>query len=187
MRVNFLLYSTLIILLSSFISDKHGFHSIQSEKIIISKGKVGELKIGMTLADGRALMKEYDEKSYDSNTFGIGGGSTAYFYSQNGDGILALIPNSNGEVKYIQVFSTNYQTSSGIKPNSSLGDLLKVYPDLELKSNLMTNNEYFKDVENNFSFVFMTNEFGNERESNSSEVNGNQIDNSEKIDYIQVQ
>ena len=118
------------------------------ENYKITKGHLGNIKIGMTVAQAethfRGLRKEVDE----ATNFGFGGGSPAFLYYFGDELIFGLIPElDNDSLLFIIAASKKLQTSNGLNPKSTVKELVQKYPNMRVSQNLMNGWEYFQPKE----------------------------------------
>lgn len=129
------------------------------EKFGIEKAKVGPIKIGMTIHEAENFLKNLNKSEAEAYDFGFDGGGKAYLYSFEGEFILALIPKMDSdEILAIAVLSKKLKTANGLNPKSSVQEIQKKYPGIQVSLNMMMDWEDLHDEKNNFDFVFMTNE-----------------------------
>jgi len=129
------------------------------EKLEISKGQVGEIKVGMNLNDAEKFLKQLTKKEVEAYDFGFDGGGKAYLYSLGNEFIIGLVPQIDSEkIIAIIALSKNLKTINGLNPKSAVAEIQAKYPNIKIKQNLMMEWESIKDDKNNWEFVFMTNE-----------------------------
>ncbi|TAF35482.1 MAG: hypothetical protein EAZ57_09610 [Cytophagales bacterium] len=123
----------------------------------IGKAQLGPIKIGMDVAEAEKLFSGLTKETDEGGNFGYGGGSPSYLYYKDKELVFGLVPEMNEDKIFaIMAIHPNLQTESGLTPNSSVGDILKVYPNLDVNYSEMNEWEFMEDTENNWSFVFMT-------------------------------
>lgn len=129
------------------------------EKLEISKGQVGEIKVGMNLNDAEKFLKQLTKKEVEAYDFGFDGGGKAYLYSLGNEFVIGLVPQIDSEkIIAIIALSKNLKTINGLNPKSAVAEIQAKYPNIKIKQNLMMEWESIKDDKNNWEFVFMTNE-----------------------------
>lgn len=129
------------------------------EKLEISKGQVGEIKVGMNLNDAEKFLKQLTKKEVEAYDFGFDGGGKAYLYSLGNEFVIGLVPQIDSEkIIAIIALSKNLKTINGLNPKSAVAEIQVKYPNIKIKQNLMMEWESIKDDKNNWEFVFMTNE-----------------------------
>lgn len=127
------------------------------DKFLISKGQVGQIKVGTNLKDAENSLREMNRKEVEAYDFGYGGGGKAFIYSIQNEPILALIPNRDtAEIIAIIAISNKLKTDNGLNPKSNIIDILKIYPKMEVSQDLMTEHEYMYDENKKWSFIFQT-------------------------------
>lgn len=129
------------------------------EKFKVLKGKLGDIKIGMTITEAEMQFSGLTRKTDEATNFGFGGGSPAYLYYSGGELLFGLIPKLETDtLLFIIAAHKNLQTTSGLNPNSTVEELLKKYPDLTVQQDLMNGWEFYQDQTNEWDFIFMTDE-----------------------------
>ena len=129
------------------------------DNFLISKGQIGEIKVGMNLNNAEKLLREMTSKEVEAYDFGYGGGGKAYIYSIYDEPIFALITNfETGKIIALIAISNKLKTNNGLNPNSKVADILKIYPKMMINQDEMTNEEYLYDQKNKWSFIFKTDE-----------------------------
>lgn len=128
-----------------------------SHNLNILKGSLGDIKIGMTITEAEKQFNGLIKKSEDAACFGFDGGGSAYLYHSGEKLLFALIPKlATDTVLFIVAADSTLKTSKGINPNSTVADLVKVYPGLMVQQDLMNGWEFFQDEVNGWDFVFVT-------------------------------
>ncbi|MCD0466127.1 hypothetical protein [Flavobacterium sp. ENC] len=129
------------------------------EKFKISKGQVGEIKVGMDLGKAEKLLKQLTKKEAEAYDFGFDGGGKAYLYSLDDEFIIGLIPKADSkEILAIVALSKNLKTSNGLNPKSTVSEIQKKYPTTKIVQNLMMDWQFIEDEKNNWEFILMTGE-----------------------------
>jgi hypothetical protein len=129
------------------------------DKCKILKGQLGEIKIGMTIAEAEMQFSGLTKKTDEATNFGFGGGSPAYLYYSGDELLFGLIPKLETDtLLFIIAAHKNLQTTNGLNPNSTVEELLKKYPDLTVQQDLMNSWEFFQDLNNGWDYIFMTDE-----------------------------
>ncbi len=129
------------------------------DNFLISKGQIGEIKIGMSLNNTEKYLREMTRKEVEAYDFGYGGGGKAYIYSIYNEPIFALITNfETKSIIAIIAISNKLKTNNGLNPNSKVVDILKIYPKMVINQDDMTSEEFMYDEKNKWSFIFKTNE-----------------------------
>lgn len=129
------------------------------DKFKIQKRQLGEIKIGMTIAEAEMQFSGLTKQTDEATNFGFGGGSPAYLYYSGDELLFGLIPKLETDTLLLIIAAhKNLQTTNRLNPNSTVEELLRKYPDLTVNQDLMSGGEFFKDLENGWDFVFKTNE-----------------------------
>lgn len=129
------------------------------EDFVIDKGRLGPIKIGMTIAEAEQHLAGLTRQDVSSHDFGLDGDSDAYMYSKGEEPILALIPGMiNDTIIGIAAIHKNLKTSNGLTANARVEDLLKTYPGIEVIFNQLFFWEDMYDIDKQWNFVFMTEE-----------------------------
>lgn len=131
----------------------------QFSKFKIMKGQLGPIKIGMTIKEAESQFDGLTKKEDEAANFGLGGGSPAYLYYSGDEIVFGLIPSLGTDTLLLIIaFNKNLETTNGLNPNSTVKELLEKYPNLIVNKDLMNGWEHFKDTENDWDFIFITNE-----------------------------
>lgn len=126
---------------------------------IIKNGQLGNIKIGMTIEEAENKFEGLTMKIDIAENFGFGGGSPAYLYYKAEDLIFALIPKlENDTLLFIIAIHKDLHTTNGLNPNSTIKDLISIYPDMTVNWDIMNHWEYIVDEKNNWNFIFWTDE-----------------------------
>ncbi|WP_343697219.1 hypothetical protein [Flavobacterium sp.] len=157
------------------------------EKFLISKGKIGEIKIGMTIQDAEKLLTQLTKTKVEAYDFGFDGGGEAYLYSLGTEPVIALIPKMGSEeILAIAAVSKDLKTNNGLCPKSTVAEIQAKYPNIKVVQNLMMEWEYMEDEKNNQEFIFMTNENNKIGEYGELEVPVNPKRTNIKADWITI-
>ena len=128
----------------------------------ISKGKIGEIEVGMNINDAEKKLNGLNKKEAEAYDFGFDGGGKAYIYLLENEPVLALVPKMDSEeILAIIALSKNLKTVNGLNPKSTVTEIQEKYPNIEINQDLMMSWEFMSDEKNEWEFVFMTDE--NER------------------------
>jgi hypothetical protein len=129
------------------------------DKFRILKSQLGEIKIGMTIQEAEKQFTRLTKKMDKATNFGFDGGSPAYLYYSGDELIFGLIPKLETDtLLFIIALHKKLQTTDGLNPNSTVGELLQKYPDLKVQQDLMNSWEFFQDEKNGWDFIFVTDE-----------------------------
>lgn len=129
------------------------------EKFQISKGQIGEIKIGMKIKDAEKFLNPLTKTKTEAYDFGFDGGGSAFIYSLQNQPILALVPKRDfDELLAIIAISKNLKTKNGLNPNSTVREIIAKYPDIKVNQDVMMDWEFMHDEKNNLQFVFETDE-----------------------------
>ncbi|UZR94916.1 hypothetical protein [Chondrinema litorale] len=132
---------------------------IDYSKFIISKGKIGEIEIGMSITEAKSKLKQLEVAECSAYEFGFSGGSPAYLFLHNDKRLFALIPELGSEkVIFIVAIARELNTYNNLSPKSKVDELITVYPEMTINQDIMNSWEYFKDEKNNWTFNFKTEE-----------------------------
>lgn len=160
---------------------------INLDAFLISKGQIGKVKIGMNLNQANMFLRGMTKKEIEAYDFGYGGGGKAYLYSICNEPILALIPNfQTGKIIAIIAISKDLKTDNGLTPNSTIKDVLRVYPKMKIAQDEMTNDELMFETVNNWSFVFKTNQNNKIGEYSDMEMYSVPKRLDAKMDYMEI-
>ncbi len=129
------------------------------DKFKILKGRLGTIKIGMTINQAEQQFTGLTKKVDEAINLGFGGGGIAYLYYSGDDLVFGLIPGFETDtLLYIIAAHKRLKTENGLNPNSTVEELLKIYPEMTVQQNLMTEWEFYQDLTNDWDFIFMTNQ-----------------------------
>ena len=129
------------------------------EAFKISKGQIGEIKVGMNIYDAEKKLNGLTKKEAEAYDFGFDGGGKAYIYLLENEPVLALVPKMDSEeILVIIALSKNLKTNNGLNPKSKVKEVQQKYPNIEINQDLMMNWEDIYDENNDWIFVFMTDE-----------------------------
>lgn len=157
------------------------------EKFKITKGKIGNIKIGMNIIDAEKEIFELTKKQAEAFDFGFDGGGKAYIYSFKNEPILALIPKRDSkEIFAIIALNKNLKTENGLNPKSKISEIQNKYPSIKINQDLMMDWEYIFDKKNNWDFVFMTNGKNRIGEYQKSEMPAKPKKAESKMDWITI-
>lgn len=127
------------------------------DKFKILKGQLGEIKIGMTIAEAEMQFSGLTKKTDEATNFGFGGGSPAYLYYSGDELIFGLIPKLDTDtLLFIIAANKKLQTTNGLNPKATVSELIQKYPDLTVEQDLMNSWEFYQDETNGWDFIFMT-------------------------------
>jgi hypothetical protein len=156
-------------------------------KFQISKGQIGDIKVGMNINDAEKLLNQFTKKEAEAYDFGFDGGGKAYLYSLRNELVLGLIPKMDSEeILAIVAISKNLKTTNRLSPKSTITEIQKKYPALKINQNLMMDWEFTEDQKNNWDFVFMTNENNQIGEYNDLETSSKPKRTDIKSDWITI-
>jgi hypothetical protein len=123
------------------------------------KGRLGKIKIGMTIREAQSKFKGLTKKVTRVYEYGYDGEEPCYSYYLHDTLVFALIPKYNTDtVMVIVAAHQNLRTTNGLNPNTSVKDLLAKYPNLEVEQNMENGWEYIVDKEIEWGFEFITDE-----------------------------
>lgn len=123
----------------------------------IQKRSIGEIRIGMTIAEADKVLSKLNKKDAEAYDFGFDGGGKSYIYYLDGNPILALIPKMDSDkILAIVAISENLKLGNGLHPKSSVAAISEKYPNSKVYLNMMMSWETMHDDNNDFQFVFMT-------------------------------
>ncbi len=174
-----------------------GTHKVESQKkktkefdfeaLKISKGQIGEIKVGMNIYDAEKKLNELTKKEAEAYDFGYDGGGKAYIYSLENEPILALVPKRDSEeILVIIALSKNLKTNNGLNPKSKVTEIQEKYPNIEINQDLMMSWEFMSEKKNNWDFVFMTEENNRIGEYKEIEVPTKPKRTDTKMDWITI-
>lgn len=125
----------------------------------MEKGRLGEIKVGTKIASLQGTLNQFEVQQIEAYDFGFDGGGEAFLYSYQNEPVFALIPAyETDSIIAIIGLHQKLQTSSGIHVNMSVKEIMKVYPHCKVDLNFMTDWEEIYDRQNDFLFVFVTDE-----------------------------
>lgn len=144
---------------SSAIDSKEASSPFNYDKFEISRGRLGEIEIGMTISEAEEKFVGLQKETGQATNFGYGGGSPAYLYIDQDNMAFGLIPSLNTDtILFIIAASDKFRTTNGLNPHSRVRDISKIYPRIKVNQDLMNGWEYISDETNNWDFVFRTKE-----------------------------
>jgi hypothetical protein len=133
--------------------------TLNFEEFTISKGQIGEIKIGMKLSELATALSTFNSKEIDAYDFGFDGGGKAIVYSYKNEAVFALVPAyQTDSIISIIGLHKNLVFKSGIQVGMSVDQVLRHYPNAEVELNLMTDWEEIADAKNAYILVFKTDE-----------------------------
>ena len=132
--------------------------TFEFEKFKISKGEIGDIKIGMNIIDAEKELDNLTKEEADAYSFGFDGGGNAYIYSFKNQPILALVPNYLEKIIAIIALNKNLRTNNGLNPKSKISEIQSKYPNIEIHLDEMMDWEGMYDEKNKWGFIFMTEE-----------------------------
>ena len=173
--------------IQEFESQKEKSKKFDFEKFEISKGQIGEIKVGMNINDAEKKLNVLTKKEAEANDFGYDGGGKAYIYSLENEPILALVPKRDSEeILVIIALSKNLKTNNGLNPKSKVNEIQEKYPNIEINQDLMMSWEFISEEKNNWEFVFMTEENNRIGEYKEIEVPTKPKRTETKMDWITI-
>lgn len=138
-------------------TEKENTNEFEFEKFKISKGKIGAIKVGMSISDAEQFLNSLTKTEAEAYDFGFDGGGIAYLYSLENEFVIALIPKRNSEeILAIIALSEKLETKNGLHPKATVAEIQQKYPGIKINQNLMMEWEFINDKKNNMEFVFMT-------------------------------
>ncbi|WPO77050.1 hypothetical protein [Flavobacterium sp. KACC 22761] len=157
------------------------------EKFQISNGKVGEIKIGMTISDAEKLLKSLTKKEETAYDFGYDGGGKAFLYSLKNEPVIALVPKRDSEeILAIIALSKNLKTENGLNPKSTVAEIQEKYPDIKVYIDLIMDWEFMTDKKSNLEFDFFTKESNRIGEYTDLEIPVKPVRTTIKADWITI-
>lgn len=173
--------------IQEFESQKEKSKKFDFEKFEISKGQIGEIKVGMNINDAEKKLNKLTKKETEAYDFGFDGGGKAYIYSLENEPILALVPKRDSkEILVIIALSKNLKTNNGLNPKSKVTEIQEKYPNIEINQDLMMSWEFMSEKKNNWEFVFMTEENNRIGEYKEIEVPTKPKRTETKMDWITI-
>jgi hypothetical protein len=168
-------------------SQKKKTKIFEFEKFEISKGQVGDIKVGMNINDAEKKINKLTKKEAEACDFGFDGGGKTYIYSLENEPVLELVPKRDSEeILVIIALSKNLKTINGLNPKSKVTEIQAKYPNIEINQDLMMGWEFMSDEENNWEFVFMTDENNRIGEYKEIEVPTKPKRTERKMDWITI-
>lgn len=166
-------------------SHKEETKKFDFEKFEISKGQIGEIKVGMNIYDAEKKLNELTKREVEAYDFGFDGGGKAYVYSLENEPIIVLIPKRDSEeILVIVALNKNLVTNNGLDPKSKVSEIQEKYSNIEINQNLMMGWEFMYDEKNNWEFVFTTTDDDRIGEYKEIEVPTKLIRTETKMDWI---
>ena len=168
--------------------EKQSESSVNFDKLKISKGQLGNIKIGMTIKEAEQQFTGLTKKVDEATNFGFGGGSPAYLYYSGDELIFGLIPKLDSDtLLFIIAANKKLQTTNGLNPKATVSELIQKYPDLTVEQDLMNSWEFYQDETNGWDFIFMTDEKTQIGEYPEIEVPSKPKRLTTKTDWITIQ
>jgi hypothetical protein len=142
-----------------FLPQKNKSGIFNFEEFEISKGKIGDIKVGMNINDAEKKLNLLTKKEAEAYDFGFDGGGKAYIYSLKNEPVLAIVPKRDSEeILVIIALNKNLKTSNGLNPKSKVEEIQQKYPNIEINQDLMMDWEEMYDEKNDWIFIFKTDE-----------------------------
>ena len=161
---------------------------IDFNNFLISKGKIGKIKIGMDINEAEKLLTQFSKKEAEAYDFGFDGGGKAYIYSSENEPIIAIIPKRDSkEILVIIALSKRLKTKNGLNPKSKVYEILQKYPKMEVNQDLIMESEFMHDTTNNWNFVFLTKEVYRIGKYNDIEEPTKPIRKEIRMDWIEIE
>lgn len=157
------------------------------EKFQISNGKVGEIKIGMTISEAEKLIEPLTKKEETAYDFGYDGGGKAFLYSLKNEPVIALVPKRDSqEILAVIALNKNLKTENGLNPKSTVAEIQEKYLDIKVEVDLIMDSEFMMDKKNNLKFDFFTNESNRIGEYTDLEIPVKPVRTNIKADWITI-
>lgn len=157
------------------------------DKFKISKGQLGEIKIGMKIAEAEKFLPQLTRSEILAYDYGYDGGGKAYLYSYKNEVILALIPKRDfDEILAIIAINKNLKTENGLNANATVSEIMEKYPDSKVNQDVMMDWEFMQDDKNNLQFIFETTENNQIGKYDELEIPSQPIRTNIKADWITV-
>ena len=139
--------------------------SFRFEDFSVSKGRLGNIQLGMKISSLKNQLSFFDSKKVDAIYFGFDGGGKANIYLFDKEPLFALVTALETD-SIIAIIGLHKKLffNSGIHVGMSVKETVSLYPKCIVEQNLMMNWEEIYDEKNNFIFVFktdVTNRIGN--------------------------
>ena len=132
----------------------------QGSNFTIKKNSAGAFRLGMTLGEALtiAATSNYDTARVNGWKYLVDGGGTGIEVTSNEEVLLFFWTFPNDKLLHgITIVSPRYKTAKGIGTSSTIDDLLKTNPDLEIKIDTeVTETEYIIDESLNSQLIFLT-------------------------------
>ncbi len=133
--------------------------SVYFDQFKISKGQLGNIKVGMTIREAEQQFSGLIKKEDYETDLGVGGGGVQYLYYSDNELMFALIPElDTDKIIFIIAAHKKMQTTNGLNPKSTVSELIQKYPDMKVAQDNVGGGEYYRDERNGWEFVFRTNE-----------------------------
>jgi hypothetical protein len=129
------------------------------EDFIVTKGKLGDIKVGMKISTIQNLLSKFEERELEAYDFGFDGGGIAKMYFYQKEPIFALVPAYETDLIIAIVgLHENLIFKSKVRIGMTVKKVLNHYPNGIIEKNLMMGWEEIYDLENDFILVFKTDE-----------------------------
>lgn len=153
----------------------------------IRKSQIGDIKIGMKISEAEEKLIHLTKEETEAYDFGYDGGGKAYIYSFKKEPIIALIPKRDStEILAIIALNKNLKTNNGLNPNSTVKEIQKRYPEIQINQNIMMNWEFIYEEKDNLDFIFTTKENNQIGEYTELEAPANPIRTEIKMNWITI-
>ena len=168
-------------------SQKKKTKGFDFEAFKISKGQIGDIKVGMNIYDAEKKLNGLAKKEAEAYDFGFDGGGKAYIYLLENEPVLALVPKRDSEeILVIIALSKNLKTNNGLNPKSKVTEIQEKHPNIEINQDLMMSWEFMSEEKNNWDFVFMTDDNNRIGEYKEIEVPTKPKRTEAKMDWITI-
>ena len=119
--------------------------------------QVGPFRIGHSIREYAAVLQTLAVDSVDPWPWGIDGPGSALLIRHGTDSLLTLVPyDDTDSIIFISLLTPAIPTESGIRVGTSVGELLRRYPDLRVTVDDLFSNEFSFDPANGWRFEFFT-------------------------------
>jgi len=113
----------------------------------------------MEISEAETKLSNLTKEEAEAYDFGYDGGGKAYIYSFKNKPVIAIIPKREStEILAIIALNNKLKTDNGLNPNSSVKEIQKKYPEIEVYQNIMMNWEFIHEQKDNLDFIFTTKE-----------------------------
>ncbi len=134
-------------------------NSVYFDQFKISKGQLGNIKVGMRIREAEQQFSGLIKKEDYETDLGVGGGGVQYLYYSDNELMFALIPElDTDKIIFIIAAHKKMQTTNGLNPKSTVSELIQKYPNMKVAQDNVGGGEYYRDERNGWEFVFRTNE-----------------------------